>query len=157
MRGHGVEPDVTAWKMALHLISWALLSRSDYSIRGSDFRIDVFIRAMAVSDRTGVRSEAGTRDFCNLRRWLHGHRPEIQLLFLRAWQLRGPLRLNERELFLTREDLRGWSIPTAIGLTSLVFALTLPLTHLSWSGWIYFSMVIIVPVHRRLLRRRAPA
>jgi len=82
---------------------------------------------------------------------------EIQLLFLRAWQLRGPLRLNERELFLTREDLRGWSIPTLVGLTSLVFSLTLPITHLSWCGWIYFSMVVIVPVHRRLLRRRAPA
>lgn len=82
---------------------------------------------------------------------------EIQLLYLRAWQLRGPLRLNERELFLTLEDLRGWSIPTAVGLTSLVFALTLPFDHLSWCGWIYFSMVIIVPVHRRILRRRAPA
>jgi hypothetical protein len=82
---------------------------------------------------------------------------EIQMLYLRAWQLRGPLRLNERELFLTREDIRGWSIPTVVGLTSLVLALTLPIDHLSWCGWIYFSMVIIVPVHRRILRRRAPA
>lgn len=82
---------------------------------------------------------------------------EIQLLFLRAWQLRGPLRLNARELFLTREDIRGWSIPTAVGLTSLVFALTLPIDHISWSGWIYFSMIILVPVHRRIMRRQAPS
>jgi hypothetical protein len=82
---------------------------------------------------------------------------EIQLLYLRAWQLRRPLRLNERELFLTREDFRGWSIPTAVGLTSLTLALTLPITHISWCGWIYFSMVILVPVHRRFMRRRAPA
>jgi hypothetical protein len=79
------------------------------------------------------------------------------LLFARAWQLRGPLRLNERELFLTREDVRGWSIPTGVGLTSLVLALTLPITHISWCGWIYFSMVILVPVHRKFIRRRAPA
>ena len=82
---------------------------------------------------------------------------EIQLLFLRAWQLRGPLRLNERELFLTREDWRGWSIPVAVGITSLVLALTLPISHIAWSGWIYFSMAIVVPVHRRISRRRAPA
>jgi hypothetical protein len=82
---------------------------------------------------------------------------EIQLLFLRAWQLRAPLRLNERELFLTREDWRGWSIPVAVGITSLVLALTLPITHISWCGWIYFSMVIVVPVHRRISRWRAPA
>ena len=81
---------------------------------------------------------------------------EIQLLYFRAWQLRRPLRLNERELFLTREDIRGWSIPTAVGLTSLVLALTLPFERVSWSGWIYFSMIILVPVHRRLVRRRAP-
>ena len=82
---------------------------------------------------------------------------EIQLLYARAWQLRGPLRLNERELFLTREDVRGWSIPIAVGLTSLVFALTLPIDQISWCGWIYFSMAIVVPLHRRFMRRRAPA
>ena len=82
---------------------------------------------------------------------------EIQLLFLRAWQLRGPLRLNERELFLTREDFRGWSIPIGVGLTSLVLALTLPINHISWSGWVYFSMVILVPLQRKITRRRVPA
>ena len=33
---------------------------------------------------------------------------EIQLLYLRAWRLREPLRLDERERFLTRADLAGW-------------------------------------------------
>ena len=80
---------------------------------------------------------------------------EILLLYLRAWKLREPLRLNERERFLTRADVMGWSIPTTIGVIALVLALTLPEDHISWSGWIYFSMAIVVPVHKWFLARRA--
>src|SRR5204863_72029 len=36
---------------------------------------------------------------------------EILLLYLRAWKLRGPLRLNAHEQFLTRAELSGWCIP----------------------------------------------
>jgi Endosomal/lysosomal potassium channel TMEM175 len=82
---------------------------------------------------------------------------EIQLLYLRAWQLREPLRLNERERFLTRADVTGWSIPVTVGIIALVLALILPRKQISWSGWIYFSMAIVVPLHRWWLRRRAPA
>lgn len=82
---------------------------------------------------------------------------EILLLYLRAWKLREPLRLNERERFLTRADITGWSIPTTTGLIALVLALTLPVDQISWSGWIYFSMAIVVPLHRLCFRRRAPA
>lgn len=81
---------------------------------------------------------------------------EIVLLYLRAWKLRAPLRLNERERFLTRADITGWSIPVTIGLISLVLALTLPTDRISWSGWIYFSMAILVPVHKWFLGRRRP-
>ncbi len=79
---------------------------------------------------------------------------EIWLLNLRAWQLREPLRLNERERLLTRGQLHGWSVPTCIGLLSLVFALLLPLRYLEWSGWVYFSLAFLVPLHRRYLRRK---
>ena len=82
---------------------------------------------------------------------------EIQLLYARAWQLRGPLRLNERERFLTRADLTGWSIPVTVGMISLVLALTLPISQISWCGWIYFSMAIVVPLHRWFLKWRAAA
>ncbi len=51
---------------------------------------------------------------------------EIWLLNLRAWRLRAPLRLNEREQAMTRGQLRGWSIPVITGLISLLLALTLP-------------------------------
>jgi uncharacterized membrane protein len=80
---------------------------------------------------------------------------EILLLYLRAWKLREPLRLNERERFLTRADIMGWSIPATTGLIALVLALTLPVDHISWSGWIYFSMAIVVPAHKWFLARRA--
>jgi uncharacterized membrane protein len=79
---------------------------------------------------------------------------EIVLLNLRAWRLREPLQLNARERALTRAEMMGWSLPAAVGITALVLALTLPEKQLGWSGWIYFSLIILVPVHKRLIRRR---
>ena len=79
---------------------------------------------------------------------------EILLLNLRAWQLREPLRLNERESLATRGELSGWSIPVGVGIVSLVLALTLPAEQIQWSGWAYFSMIILVPLHRYYLKRR---
>jgi hypothetical protein len=78
---------------------------------------------------------------------------EIMLLYWRAWKLREPLRLNERERFLTRAQLTGWGIPTTIGIVALVLARTLPAKYVDWSGWIYFSMAIIVPAHKWFVRR----
>lgn len=74
---------------------------------------------------------------------------EIFLLNLHAWRLRESLRLNEHEKSLTHAELSGWSIPIAVGLTSLLLALTLPIEHVQWSGWIYMSMAILVPLQRR--------
>jgi hypothetical protein len=82
---------------------------------------------------------------------------EILLLNARAWSLREALKLNERERFLTRAELSGWSIPLAVGIVALVLANTLPESRISWSGWIYFSLIILVPLHRRLKRRAARA
>jgi uncharacterized membrane protein len=80
---------------------------------------------------------------------------EILLLYLRAWKLREPLRLNARERFQTRANVMGWSVPTTVGVIALVLALTLPEDHIAWSGWIYFSMAIVVPAHKWFLARRA--
>ena len=81
---------------------------------------------------------------------------QILLLYLRAWKLRAPLRLNPHEQFLTRAEVTGWSLPPTVGVVALVLALTLPARHISWSGWIYFSMAILVPLHRIWLRRGRP-
>ena len=79
---------------------------------------------------------------------------EILLLNLRAWQLREPLRLSEDETLVTRGELSGWSIPVSIGIVSLGLALTLPTEQIQWSGWVYSSMIILVPIHRYYLKRK---
>jgi uncharacterized membrane protein len=77
---------------------------------------------------------------------------EMVFLNLRAWQLREPLRLNARERAMTFHQVIGWSIPVGVGIVSLLLALYLPRTEIEWSGWIYFSMVILVPLHRAYFR-----
>jgi hypothetical protein len=79
---------------------------------------------------------------------------EIWLLYLRAWQLRAPLRLNAREQLITRGELTGWTIPVSIGIVSLVFSFILPAEQIAWCGWVYFLMAIIIRVHNFLHRRR---
>ena len=78
---------------------------------------------------------------------------EILLLNLRAWRLRKPLRLNEHEHTLTYNELRGWSVPLAVGLTSLVLALVMPPRQIEWSGWIYFSLPLLIRLERGRRRR----
>jgi hypothetical protein len=75
------------------------------------------------------------------------------LLNLRAWQLREPLRLNARERAMTFHEVTGWSIPVGVGIISLVLALFLPREHIEWSGWVYFSMIILVPLHKAYFRQ----
>ncbi|MEY2479707.1 MAG: hypothetical protein QOI04_634 [Verrucomicrobiota bacterium] len=79
---------------------------------------------------------------------------EILLLYLRAWQLRDPLRLNARERLVTRSEMTGWSIPVSVGIASLVLALTLPIEKIAWSGWVYFAMAILVRLYSMYVRRR---
>ena len=82
---------------------------------------------------------------------------EILLLNLRAWTLRKPLRLNPRERVTTQGELQGWCIPVGIGLASLFLALFLPGERIAWSGWVYFSMAILVPLHARYRRQHIRA
>jgi hypothetical protein len=79
---------------------------------------------------------------------------EMVLLNLRAWHLREPLRLDARERSITFHEITGWSIPVGVGIVSLVLALSLAREHIEWSGWIYFSMAALVPLHRAYFRRK---
>ena len=79
---------------------------------------------------------------------------EVVLLNLRAWQLREPLRLNARERSITLYEVTGWSIPVGVGIISLVLVLILPRDQIAWSGWVYFSMIILVPLHSAYRKRR---
>lgn len=78
----------------------------------------------------------------------------VLLLNLRAWHLREPLRLNKREQMMTRYEVYGWSLPTLTGLISLLAAYTLPVPYLEWSGWIFFTLALSVPLHRWWRRKQ---
>ena len=82
---------------------------------------------------------------------------EILLLNLRAYYLRGALRLNQLERVTAQGEITGWGVPVVIGIISLVLALTLPWTHILWSGWVYFSMIVLEPLHAIYRRRRLRA
>ena len=72
---------------------------------------------------------------------------EILLLYLRAWQLREPLRLNARERLVTRGELGGWCIPIERGdCVSGSGSDSVPTEEIVWSGWVYFSMAILFPI-----------
>jgi hypothetical protein len=58
---------------------------------------------------------------------------------------------------VTRSELSGWSIPVSVGIVSLVVALTLPAAQIQWSGWVYFSMIILVPLHDFFHKRELKA
>lgn len=79
---------------------------------------------------------------------------QLALLNLRAWYLRDALQLNQRERLLTRSATQGWSIPVAVSVVSLVLSFILPRGYLGWSGWIYYSLAVLLPVHRRITARR---
>jgi hypothetical protein len=64
------------------------------------------------------------------------------------------LRLDARERLVTGGELTGWSVPVGVGIVALIFALTLPTEQIQWSGWVYFSMIILVPLHDHYLNRR---
>jgi len=79
---------------------------------------------------------------------------DMVLLNLRALQLREPLRLDARERSMTLQEVTGWSVPVGVGIISLVLSLSLPIAHIEWSGWVYFSMAILVPLHKTYFARK---
>jgi len=41
-----------------------------------------------------------------------------------------------------------------VGLVSLLLALCLPRAEIDWSGWVYFSMIALVPLHKAYFARK---
>lgn len=78
----------------------------------------------------------------------------IWLLNWRAWQLRVPLRLNAREQLLARAELIAWSFPISVGLFSLSYSLLVPIRYVPSSGWMYFSLALLMPIHRHRTRAK---
>jgi uncharacterized membrane protein len=151
-RRYGLEDGIS------RLISWALLVTVliyIYPLKALFGSMFYLISGGQLGLALGIRTEEQARAvFSIYALGFSAIAVEILLLHWRAWQLREPLRLNERERLLTRAEISGWSIPLSVGLAALVLALTLPVNNINWSGWIYFSMVILVPLQKWLRERR---
>jgi hypothetical protein len=151
-RRYGLEDGVSRF------ISWALLVTVliyIYPMKGLFGSMFYLLSDGRLGMPLGLRTESQARSLFSIYALgFTAIAAEILLLHWRAWQLRGPLRLNDREKILTRAQLAGWSIPLSVGVVALTFALLLPPQFVSWSGWIYFSMAVLVPVHQWIARRR---
>jgi hypothetical protein len=154
-RRYGLEDGVSIF------ISWAMLATIliyIYPLRAVFGSMWFLLSDGRVGRALGLRTDAQARAlFATFAIGFTAIALEIVLLNVRAWQLREPLRLNERERLMTRDDIAGWSLPAGVGIISLVLALILPIREIAWSGWIYFSMVILVPLHSAFRKRRMKA
>ena len=153
-RRYGLEDGVSIF------ISWALLVTIliyIYPLKAIFGSMFYMISDGGVGQALGVRTGAQARSFFAVYAiGFMAVAAEIWLLYLRAWRLREALRLNPQERHLTRAELIGWCIPLTVGIAALILALALPIRLIALSGWIYFSMAILVPLHRMVMRRRAP-
>lgn len=150
-RRYGLEDGVSSF------ISWALLATIliyIYPLKAIFGSMFYLLSEGGLGQPLGVRTEVQARAIFSIYAiGFTAIAAEIWLLHWRAWQLREPLRLNAREKQLTRGELAGWSIPLTVGIAAFALALILPIRYISWSGWIYFSMAILVPAHRWFARR----
>src|SRR5881398_1046058 len=151
-RRYGLEDGVSIF------ISWAMLVTIliyVYPLKAIFGSMWFLLSDGRVGQALGARSDAQARAlFATFAIGFTAIALEIVLLNLRAWQLRDPLRLNELEKLATRGDIAGWSISVVVGIISLILALVLPREQLAWSGWVYFSMAVLVPLHSAYWKRK---
>ena len=154
-RRYGLEDGVST------LISWAMIVTMliyIYPLRAIFGAMWYLLSDGRVGDRLGAATETQERTvFAIFALGFIAIAFEIMLLNFRSWQLREPLRLNAREQLMTRREITGWSIPIGVGITSLILSLTLPIEEIAWAGWVYFSMIFLVPLHSLYHRRQMDA
>ena len=78
----------------------------------------------------------------------------IALLFLHAFNRRGPLALNAVEVFETVSYLQAWCLLSGFGMCGFLLAVTLDGEAVVLAGWIYALLGIAMPVHDRWRARR---
>jgi hypothetical protein len=81
------------------------------------------------------------------------------LLYLRAYALRGLLRLNEYEVSITREELQGCLLLAGVGLVSIAIVLLGGAEVSAWAGWVYLLCWPLMAIHGYIMawRRRKSA
>jgi hypothetical protein len=82
----------------------------------------------------------------------------VQLVFVmfywRAYSLRAVLELDTHELSVTREEMYGFLLNTAVGLTSVALAVLGGEGAISWAGWIYLLLFPLQVINGRLMKSR---
>jgi hypothetical protein len=71
-----------------------------------------------------------------------------------ALHLRHGLDLDPLERFITRSEIRAWSILAGVGTLSAGLALALPVTGLMLPGWVYMLLPVLMPAHGTWTARR---
>jgi uncharacterized membrane protein len=76
------------------------------------------------------------------------------LLYWRAYALRDLLNLDAYEASITRQELQGYLILAAVGLTSIAVALLGGEEAGSWSGGVYLLSWPLMVIHGHIMARR---
>ncbi len=76
------------------------------------------------------------------------------LLHLRAYFLRGDLRLNAYELSITREEIQSSLLNALVGLFSVAIVVIGGQEAVDWAGMIYLLLFPLQMIHGRLMDSR---
>jgi uncharacterized protein (DUF983 family) len=76
------------------------------------------------------------------------------LLYWRAYALRGMLELDAYEASITRQELQGYLLLAAVGLTSIAVALLGGVEAGSWAGWVYLLIWPLMTINGYIMARR---
>jgi len=75
-------------------------------------------------------------------------------LYWNAWRQRVHLRLNPLERLLTTTEIRNYVGLGSIGLLCIILAVTLPLHHAGYAGYVFWSVGIWKYIHGSISGRR---
>jgi uncharacterized membrane protein len=76
------------------------------------------------------------------------------LLYWRAYALRGMLELDAYEASITRQEIQGYLLLAAVGLTSIAVALLGGVEASSWAGWVYLLIWPLMTINGYIMARR---
>jgi uncharacterized membrane protein len=76
------------------------------------------------------------------------------LLYWRAYALRGMLELDAYEASITRQEIQGYLLLAAVGLTSIAVALLGGVEASSWAGWVYLLIWPLMTINGYIMTRR---
>jgi uncharacterized membrane protein len=76
------------------------------------------------------------------------------LMYLRAYSLRASLKLDPRELSVTREEIQGFLLNVPVALLSATIAVLGGEVALSWAGYVYLLVFPVQTINGRVMAAR---